>query len=325
MAVGKPHHKPNTRANLFSKSVYNIKRRMASLPPITSEVYHAQLDPRQGTASESDSNISDDYDDEDISEPEMEKTDFTPMHCLFCTTVSQTLEVSVDHMSSNHGLFIPEPERLLDLETMINYLGLLVSRYNECIYCGLSRRSVEGIQQHMRDKGHCKIAFHSDSEIIDFWDFDDDENGEQEEGPAKPRRFSDGEMQLPSGVTVRSRLEAPRSRRNPATQRAAERYARLKAIMEKKDDAAGEGTGETLAEAPPSTDRRVALRGEMGLVGVPEQQRRALRAVEKKMVKQEATARAEQRWATEKVANKQKHFRVSGYRVSRSISLIVAG
>ena len=54
----------------------------------------------------------------------------------------------------------------------------------------------------------------------------------------------------------------------------------------------------------------MAVRGEMGMLGVSEQQKKALKAVEKKLVRQDMAARARQRWTMEKMANRQKFFRV---------------
>jgi hypothetical protein len=48
----------------------------------------------------------------------------------------------------------------------------------------------------------------------------------------------------------------------------------------------------------------------MGILGLSDMQKLALQVIDKKMKKRETVARAAQRWATEKVANKQKYFKV---------------
>ena len=56
----------------------------------------------------------------------------------------------------------------------------------------------------------------------------------------------------------------------------------------------------------------------MGMIGVGEFERRALRATEKKALKQEAKAKNENEWRLNKESYHQKHYRVMGNRVSGS-------
>jgi pre-60S factor REI1 len=118
----------------------------------------------------------------------------------------------------------------------------------------------------------------------------------------KPHKLSDTELLLPSGVVVGSRSESPRARGH--TPSSSQRGAR---------QAIGEGENPaSQAESGQPQRRDVAIvRGELGLVGVSGQQRRALMVVEKKMQKREMVARAAHMWAREKIANRQKHYRVS--------------
>ena len=112
-----------------------------------------------------------------------------PMNrCMFCNYDSPTLELSVMHMSKFHGLFIPEQPYLVDLEGLICYLNGKISQLYECLYCHKLKGSVQGIQTHMRDKGHCMIAFESEEEMVEvgqFYDFSstysDDEGSSDEE------------------------------------------------------------------------------------------------------------------------------------------------
>ncbi|EKG19298.1 hypothetical protein MPH_03161 [Macrophomina phaseolina MS6] len=240
-----------------------------------------------------------------------------PTTCLFCNAPSPTLTINIAHMSTAHGLFIPEPDRLIDLETFLLYLAALVFRYRECLYCGAAKSSAAAAQTHMRDKGHCMINLaDAECELLDFWEFDEeDEQGA--DGAASPAggrtggvSVSDTEMRLPSGAIVGSRhhAESVHSRHGLVGVRA-QAARRRKAIADGERQAAVDGEDPDNRPQPESTERRVAVRGEMGLVGVSEQQRRTLVAVEKRMMKREAVARAAQRWATEKVANRQKFFK----------------
>lgn len=262
----------------------------------------------------------DEESDEEDEEEEEEPVALTPTTCLFCTTTSPTLDANLSHMSTTHSLFIPEPDSLIDLETFLLYLAAIVFRYHECLYCGAAKSSAAAAQTHMRDKGHCIINLASaDCELLDFWEFDDEDEEGGEGGVARSVltaggvNVSDTEMRLPSGAIVGSRHHAESvHNRHGLVGARVQAAKRRKAIADAEHEAEADG-GETdqRPPQPPSMDRRVAVRGEMGLVGVPEQQRRALMAVEKKMMKREAVARAAQRWATEKVANRQKFFKVS--------------
>lgn len=267
------------------------------------------------------SSPSSDVDGESDKEDEEEPVALTPTTCLFCNATSPTLDANLAHMSTTHSLFIPEPDSLIDIETFLLYLAAIVFRYHECLYCAAAKSSAAAAQTHMRDKGHCMINLASaDCELLDFWEFDEDEEGEARGGGAASvlssvNVVSDTEMRLPSGAIVGSRHHAESvHNRHGLVGARVQAAKRRKAIADSEHDDAASDRGETDQRPPPqppSMDRHVAVRGEMGLVGVPEQQRRALMAVEKKMMKREAVARAAQRWATEKVANRQKFFKVS--------------
>ncbi|KAG0260727.1 hypothetical protein BG011_001676 [Mortierella polycephala] len=97
--------------------------------------------------------------------------------CLFCTEKAESFESNVDHMTKAHGFFIPDIEYLIDLEGLIRYLGEKVSVGNICLYCngkGRQIKSLEAVRKHMVDKGHCKIPYDTEPEmmeVVDFYDF----------------------------------------------------------------------------------------------------------------------------------------------------------
>lgn len=94
--------------------------------------------------------------------------------CLFCNYDSPNLKLSVMHMSKYHGIFIPEQNYLIDLEGLITWLHGKIFQFHECLYCHKFKGSAEGIQTHMRDKGHCMIAFESEEDMIEvgqYFDF----------------------------------------------------------------------------------------------------------------------------------------------------------
>ncbi|EWY80913.1 hypothetical protein FOYG_15208 [Fusarium oxysporum NRRL 32931] len=97
--------------------------------------------------------------------------EFDSTKCIICTHNDESFDKSLIHMETAHGLRIPFRDHLIvDLETVIWYLYFLVATYRECIYCGTRRRTVEGIQQHMRDKGHCRVEL--TDEMQEFYDLE---------------------------------------------------------------------------------------------------------------------------------------------------------
>lgn len=108
--------------------------------------------------------------------------------CLFCNYLSPTLDLNLNHMSRQHGFFVPEKDYLADLSGLINYLSETISALHQCLYCHKSVHTTSGVQTHMRDRGHCMIAYSTEDEqmeIGEFYDFrstySDDEDTEGEE------------------------------------------------------------------------------------------------------------------------------------------------
>lgn len=134
---------------------------------------------------------------EDEEEEEEDDDEFSTSRCLFCRELSSDLQSNVDHMFKSHGMFIPEKDYLVDLEGLIRYLHDKITQNNECLYCHAIRSTAAGIRTHMRDKGHCMIAFETEEEQLEigqFYDFrstysdnegDDDESAENAEGGVK--------------------------------------------------------------------------------------------------------------------------------------------
>lgn len=115
----------------------------------------------------------------------------TTLKCLFCNLASTSIESNVMHMQSKHGMFIPEKSYLVDLSGLVSWLHDRVHALHECLFCGQIKYTASGIQTHMRDKGHCMIAFESEADMVEvgqFYDFrstySDDESDEDVESDA---------------------------------------------------------------------------------------------------------------------------------------------
>lgn len=133
--------------------------------------------------------IAEGEEDEEMS---TDKEEYSAARCLFCRTESSDIEANVDHMYKAHGMFIPEREYLVNLEGLIHYLYRKISENFECLYCHAIRNNAAGARTHMRDKGHCMIAFEAEEEQIEigqYYDFrstysdgeDDDEDEAMDE------------------------------------------------------------------------------------------------------------------------------------------------
>lgn len=123
--------------------------------------------------------------DEDATEEQINQTidekiaaaraRLSPNQCFFCThPASESLEENLTHMSSAHSFFVPDADFLVDLVGLVTYLGEKVAVGNTCVYCNNEFRTLDAVRKHMRDKGHCKIAYDTDVErleISDYYDF----------------------------------------------------------------------------------------------------------------------------------------------------------
>ena len=121
--------------------------------------------------------------------------------CLFCNYESPSWNLSITHMTRIHGLFIPEQKYITDLRGLLQYLQAKIQENSECLCCHKLKGSPVGAQTHMRDKGHCKIAFETEEEMIEvgqFYDFSstysdpENEDSDTEMDEADPKSKSGG-------------------------------------------------------------------------------------------------------------------------------------
>jgi len=191
----------------------------------------------------------------------------------------------------------------------------------------MTKQSAEGIRRHMLDKGHCMINLEREPELLEFWEFSDNENDghdtddeeapksrAQQTGTAASRDLSQGEYILPSGKIVGSKGKA----------REARLFSRRTALAA-KESSSGEITEgpANSADKPPSVDpsqslirthggnhgRTIAVRDATGLAGVSDQQIMSLVTIQRKMQRQQALVRASAKWADELGGTHQKHYK----------------
>ncbi|KAL1870761.1 hypothetical protein Daus18300_005081 [Diaporthe australafricana] len=167
---------------------------------------------------------------------------FTPTQCIFCNAASTDFESNLSHMSKKHSLFIPASidngslTLAVDLETLVQYMHLVVSTYHECLFCHTQRQSAHAVQQHMMGKGHCRVDLEDgDSEFRDFYEdlrarsdgeSGEDVSGSEDEAAAVPTsnrsvneaplRLRDSSLLLSSGKLLSHRSAPAPKHHRPA-------------------------------------------------------------------------------------------------------------
>lgn len=293
--------------------VNNIKRRMASLPPISSDAFDPKIEEKKGEIKKPFANTSNsDRDRDDDSFDEEDEPSASPFQCLFCnedfTNDDIGFTTNLEHMRTAHGMFIPDPEMVVDMQSFVGYLATEVRAWHECLYCGATKPTTSGIQSHMRDKGHCLLNLDREPELLDFWekkppwvDNGDDTAALEQE---LPNDFSATEKCIDSRRVAGSRR--PASSTKAETRRRIVAPSTLTALPLRSSGEAGMPPLPQL----PSRGRQLALHEEMSMLGVSTQQRRALVLAEKKAQRSEAVARRAREWIYAKGANSQKFDQV---------------
>lgn len=118
--------------------------------------------------------------------------------CLFCNYISPNLDLNMNHMGKQHGFFVPEKEYLVDLKGLINFLSETIQVLHQCLFCHKQVHTTSGVQTHMRDRGHCMIAYSTEDEQMDvgeFYDFRSTYDDESTEG-------EDDEEETEGGVNL---------------------------------------------------------------------------------------------------------------------------
>lgn len=138
--------------------------------------------------------------------------EFNPEQCLFCGEKNEDFGANLEHMSKSHSFTIPQPAYLIvEPETLVGYLHLVIHGYGECILCAARRSTVEGIQHHMTAKGHCR--FNVASDLAEFYDV-----------PSLEYQAGNESLRLPSGRLVSHRTGPTRSALARIARQSAERH-----------------------------------------------------------------------------------------------------
>ena len=301
--------------HLTSVSVYNLKRRISELPAISEDQYNSTIATTVVTRKHiSQRPVS--------SELKQSPTVFEPSgtaalqspddgqtyryQCIFCLQASEDISSNLSHMYLEHGLHIPQQDDLCDLESLIDYLYTIITSYHECLYCGTTKGTSEATRRHMLDKGHCMINLEREPELLEFWNLSDDDTSretERETGPC----IEENEYILPSGKVIGSKNKA-RELRSSAREHAKQHYpSPIIHTSTEQNSLIRSQPQEDLTTANVVQDRSLTNRDARGLVGVSDQQVRALVTLERKMQRQQAVQVASNPWADELGGRSQKH------------------
>ena len=147
------------------------------------------------------------------SSPGIEQ-DFDESQCLFCNYTSPDLDQNMFHMSKNHGLYVETKGLLVDVGCLLAYFHLIITAYNECLYCGTLRNTHEAVQQHMLAKSHCRYDIsREDAELRDFYEVPSADAKEEVQLRLSTMRFAN-DSHLPS----QTRTKKSRPPKHPDTQ-----------------------------------------------------------------------------------------------------------
>ena len=224
------------------------------------------------------------------------------------------MDFNFTHILYAHSFFITDAEYLVDMESLLSYLFAVVSVFHEFLSCGSSKTTKFGVQDHMRGKGHCKVDFEDDEhDLKQFYDFSGDVDDEGEQPKTEVALVPNGdELRLPSGKVPGHRSRTRLFRQDLSNHPSSSSSSRQQLLTQADTETEAENGSETISMG--STDRRLAMRAgtSTSLFGVPELQRRALSAVEKKMEKMATREKDEYQHVLEKGGNKQKRYKVAG-------------
>jgi hypothetical protein len=132
-------------------SVYNLKRRIVSLPTLTAEIYHEKLvEPQQKSIKEANFSVEKTIPElfkasRDIAKESGQTINdnavVVPLRCLFYSKHFPDVEANPQQMFKSHGIFIPDQEYLVDSAGLVDYLSRIVSGHHLCLCCRLSRNT----------------------------------------------------------------------------------------------------------------------------------------------------------------------------------------
>jgi pre-60S factor REI1 len=167
---------------------FNLNRRVRGLPPVTEAHHDSTIINVQEQEPSTKKNNTSTIEDEVVDLEKLLKDRLSTnkldanKHCLFCPAMSDSFEAALAHMSTQHGLYIPDQDFMADLPGLVQYLLDKVC-VGYCLYCADGKapfNTLEAVRRHMDDKGHQKIRFDEEgsAELADFYDWSSLQDGD---------------------------------------------------------------------------------------------------------------------------------------------------
>jgi pre-60S factor REI1 len=127
--------------------------------------------------------------------------------CVFCNKDSGDFDGNVQHILNDHGFYIPDVDCLVDLRGFIRHIQDKVALGKMCLWCNGHHKqfdSLYAVQNHMTDKGHCKILYEEGEDLHEYAPFYDYSKDEDEDDTVLEVDAL-GELHLPNGKVVGNR------------------------------------------------------------------------------------------------------------------------
>ena len=195
---------------------YNLNRKIQDLPPLTEASYLTRMEAEQSkqvvepknrkrsTCEECKKIFSSEKalsshakrvhsTDKNDSAQESKVNEVQEGECFLCSNgVYDTLDALVEHLTTEHCLYLPDLECISDLPGLITYLQGKVCVLHACLYCHddemfsseiidedkaaeMLFRSKTAVINHMQDKGHLKIRFDEigQAELATYYNYEE--------------------------------------------------------------------------------------------------------------------------------------------------------
>lgn len=165
------------------RHLYNMKRRLAGLRPISKELWDKKVQESRSMSTEqkgtahlkkgkesrksagstatsqpTPSSLS----GNDVPESNSVLPDndvLTPQHCLFDRRHFESIDECLAYMQKTYSFSIPEPEYCTDVPGLLSFLGRKIAEPpHACINCNRGFPDLASVRRHMIDKSHTRIG-----------------------------------------------------------------------------------------------------------------------------------------------------------------------
>jgi len=146
------------------RHVYNTKRRLAGLKPISQELWERKLRDSSKAAAESRGTAHlKEREAKEIQEPgavrpSQEELPWTPECCLFDRKRFESIDECLGYMWRTYNFAVPDREYCTDLPGLLGYLNDKITDGNICLYCNRKFPDAASCRRHMLDKNHTRIG-----------------------------------------------------------------------------------------------------------------------------------------------------------------------